>query len=291
MVVSVSLPEEDSLTVLNLVISERRTYMPYQKFYDRISNAMKLQFISYALSAADPEGVEPLNLMDYTRSEESVSNPKNTLSNLYSPKDNQAPYYILQKMRGDNGLLFCPSCGEDGDPGTLDHYFPKSVFPELAICLINLTPMCDKCQRTKSTEYKTVENKRAFIHPYFDDINSCLFKVEISPPYNSPSNFDIKVNDELSTDFRNVVASHITGLGWIDRFKSYCEIKHMHLLRLRSEEREDEDPMSARKMVRTYLRQEVLKAHNAWGAIYYKSVLESPDFLEHLNNGDLPEYP
>jgi hypothetical protein len=65
----------------------------------------------------------------------------------------------------------------------------------------------------------------------------------------------------------------------------------MHLLRLRSEEREDEDPMSARKMVRTYLRQEVLKAHNAWGAIYYKSVLESPDFLEHLDNGDLPEYP
>ncbi|MDE1244200.1 hypothetical protein [Vibrio aestuarianus] len=55
------------------------------------------------------------------------------------------------------------------------------------------------------------------------------------------------------------------------------------------EEREDEEPLRAEQLIRRFLRQERKKAENAWGAIYYQSVLDTPELLEHLDNGELPE--
>lgn len=42
----------------------------------------------------------------------------------------------------------------------LDHFFPKSKFPFLALSIYNLVPACDECNRTKKSDYNT------YIHIY-----------------------------------------------------------------------------------------------------------------------------
>ena len=60
----------------------------------------------------------------------------------------------MSAMRGDlmaaarNAL--CPFCGRD-QVGTLDHYLPKSRYPELSVLGANLVPACETCNRLKGT--------------------------------------------------------------------------------------------------------------------------------------------
>lgn len=56
----------------------------------------------------------------------------------------------------------CPFCSL-GQPETLDHYMPKSEFNALAVCRMNLVPLCGRCNNLKGT--KPYEK---FIHCYYD---------------------------------------------------------------------------------------------------------------------------
>jgi hypothetical protein len=289
MVASVNILKDDSLLILEKVIKERRTYQPYQAFFDSIKPALIEQFSKYIKHSGDPRIISPLDLLDFTDNEACAEARKITLIGLYTPQDHQTPYQILARMRHDNDLLFCPCCGEDGAPGTLDHYLPKDVFPELAICLANLTPMCDRCQREKSTKYISDSGYKTFIHPYFDIIDECFFHLDIKPPFNSPSNFELSIV-RCGPLLVRVLLSHIIGIKFPERLVRYCEKKHMHLLKLIAKERKDGNPEPAKKIIKFFLMQEEEKAPNAWGAIYYRSVLESPKLLEHLDNGKLPNW-
>jgi 5-methylcytosine-specific restriction endonuclease McrA len=64
----------------------------------------------------------------------------------------------------------CPFCNER-DASTLDHYLPKSIFPEFAILPINLIPCCKDCNHEKG-EHKADSETKQLIHPYYDDIDS-----------------------------------------------------------------------------------------------------------------------
>ncbi|HIF9221202.1 TPA: hypothetical protein ACX6QD_002697 [Photobacterium damselae] len=286
MVAKIAMPAHDSLTVINTVLEERQKFLT---FYNSISEDLREQVLAYIEHRGDPTQITALNLRDYTKTDEEAIKRKSSLINLYSPKQDKTPYAILEEMRNEHGLLFCPSCGEDGAPGTLDHYLPKAEFPELAVCLANLTPMCSTCQGKKSTDYITKGGQKAFLHPYYDEIFVSLFYVTICPPFNNPSGFSVAVKENITGDLKPLVESHIEGIKFKSRFEKYCESKHLHLLKLMKEEREDEEPLRAEQLIRRFLRQERKKAENAWGAIYYQSVLDTPELLEHLDNGELPE--
>ena len=98
------------------------------------------------------ESINPLKLRAYTKTKQEASQRKKSLVNLYLSDKRTSLFNVFKEMRDGHDLLFCPSCGDGGDPDTLDHYLPKDVFPELSILLMNLTPMCSKCQRIKKTE-------------------------------------------------------------------------------------------------------------------------------------------
>lgn len=286
MVASIAMPQEWSLGVLAKVMNERKKFL---SFYERVYMDMQYQYICYKEYQGNPEKIFPLDISRYTDTRDEAIARKNSLINMYSPKNNNWLYTILEKMRYRHELLFCPSCGEDGAPGTLDHYLPKTEFPELSICLLNLTPMCSKCQGKKSTDYLTSYNRKAFLHPYYDQIEECLFHIGISPPYKNPS-FTITIKDNIHPQFRCLIESHIEGIGFIERIEIYCETKHMQLLKLMAEEREEEHPLSAAQLTRACFRLENKKAANAWGAIYFRSVLETPALLNYLEHGELPDY-
>ena len=62
--------------------------------------------------------------------------------------------------------LFCLA----GTADTIDHYLPKSIFPDLSIEIYNLIPSCDVCNRKKST-YSPNSKESQLIHPYFNKID------------------------------------------------------------------------------------------------------------------------
>lgn len=62
----------------------------------------------------------------------------------------------------------CPYCGEIGNSATLDHYLPKSFFPQFSILPDNLVPACRDCNSgSKSSTFPKTEDQQ-IIHPYFD---------------------------------------------------------------------------------------------------------------------------
>jgi hypothetical protein len=287
MVANVSPPRHDSLVTLDSILAERGMFLP---FYQAITNDLRAQFLSYNENNGNPVVISPLSLRDYTQSNEEAVKRKKSLINLYSPKPDKIPFDVLAEMRRKHGLLFCPSCGEDGAPGTLDHYLPKEYFPELSICLLNLTPMCNRCQGEKSSDFLTESEERMFLHPYFDVIDECMFEIEILPPFGAPSNFIVSIKGGIEQSLKDVVERHIQGIAFIERLVEFCESKHLHLLKIIADDRLDEDPFTAPRLIRKFLRLEQLKADNAWAAIYYQSVLNKPDLLDYLDNGELPEY-
>lgn len=60
----------------------------------------------------------------------------------------------------------CPYCGF-GHASTLDHYLPKTKYPELSVLPFNLVPACKDCNSGKSTAIATTAQEQS-LHPYFD---------------------------------------------------------------------------------------------------------------------------
>ena len=56
---------------------------------------------------------------------------------------------------------YCPYCGIN-EIGTLDHYMDKSSHKALALCRLNLVPMCMRCNGPKSNKPYT-----DFVNPYY----------------------------------------------------------------------------------------------------------------------------
>ncbi|MCM4085154.1 HNH endonuclease [Paractinoplanes hotanensis] len=82
----------------------------------------------------------------------------------------------------------CPMC--DGGPvATLDHYLPKSVFPEFSVMPKNLVPVCYRCNNIKQDVIE--ESGRRFLHSYFED-----------PPIEALLDAEVSVEESVTITFR-----------------------------------------------------------------------------------------
>ena len=77
----------------------------------------------------------------------------------------------------------CPLCTQRL-ASTLDHYMPKSRFPELAVAPLNLVPACSDCNKAKLAAMPT-SAETVTLHPYYDDLGEDVWLrarvVELSP--------------------------------------------------------------------------------------------------------------
>lgn len=62
----------------------------------------------------------------------------------------------------------CPYCGEIGFVASLDHYLPKSFFPQFSILPYNLIPSCRDCNSGSKGSGYPIQEEEQIIHPYFD---------------------------------------------------------------------------------------------------------------------------
>lgn len=60
----------------------------------------------------------------------------------------------------------CPLCGY-GQAKTLDHYLPKSKYPQFSVYPPNLVPACTDCNFGKRSSIARTKEQQS-IHPYFD---------------------------------------------------------------------------------------------------------------------------
>lgn len=83
--------------------------------------------------------------------------------------------YIRSELIND--IYRCPYCSLS-QPTTLDHYMPKSQYKALAVCRMNLIPMCSTCN-----SYKSTKSHSNFIHCYYEYFPTSIFliaKVSVS---------------------------------------------------------------------------------------------------------------
>ncbi|HBR5289174.1 HNH endonuclease [Klebsiella pneumoniae] len=303
MVAKLHLPEYDSIAILRAIISERERY---KDFYNRLTDDWVVQVQNYLEHHGDPRFILPLDLSSYI-SEESVHTEeekttdanrhisakerlrqkrRQSLINLYSPDENKIPYTILNTLRRGHNLLFCPCCGEPGKPTTLDHYLPKTAYPELAIIIANLTPMCNECQQNKSSDYHDENGNKIYIHPYFDPIEQVNLSIDIEEPYATPT-FRLTIPDD-DNELYELLVRHVNGVNFLERFDEFCRNEYMALLRAMSLERQDDEPNRASRIVGRFKRLHDGQSQNRWEAIFYRGILNNTDLLNYLDNGELP---
>ncbi|MBJ7297429.1 MAG: hypothetical protein JHC73_14185 [Dolichospermum sp.] len=76
---------------------------------------------------------------------------------------------IYDLLLSKSPLGKCPFCGL-GQASTLDHYLPKSKYPQFSVLPFNLVPCCKDCNTGKSTAIATTAEGQS-LHPYFDHQN------------------------------------------------------------------------------------------------------------------------
>lgn len=74
--------------------------------------------------------------------------------------ENEPLAYIRDELTAN--VYKCPYCSIS-QPNTLDHYMPESTYKALAVCRMNLVPMCGVCNN-----YKHTKPYKQFIHCYYD---------------------------------------------------------------------------------------------------------------------------
>lgn len=77
--------------------------------------------------------------------------------------------YIRSELMADVDL--CPYCSINS-VSELDHFAPKSKYPALAVCRMNLVPLCGVCNRGKSND-----SFKLYIHAYYDTFPSVPFLI------------------------------------------------------------------------------------------------------------------
>lgn len=276
MVATLKAPAYEDCELIKVVVQERAGGK-HKRYFEGFRDSWIARVLEYVELAGNPESVKKSKI------------PKEEAGrfvNLYSSsKKDSAQYPIISGLR-DKRLLYCPSCGEDGNPDTLDHYLPKDIYPEYSILTKNLTPMCFKCQIRKGVKVCDEHGKRIFFHPYFDEIQWPIFRVVIHPPYNAPTYFQVVICDDLPEEVAEVAARHLKDLGVFERFEDFCSEKYLHLLKMAATERAHGDVLST--FLPRILRNE-RKAINSWPAVFYRSVIEDKNLIEYLDNGVLPE--
>ena len=110
----------------------------------------------------------------------------------------------------------CPYCSIN-QPQQLDHFMDKSTYGQLAVCRLNLVPLCSSCNHSKRDQpYKN------FIHPYYQQFPKSQFFiaecqiihgkicVNFRLDYNAFGN-DTQLHDKLQI--------HLNSLNIMERFE------------------------------------------------------------------------
>ncbi len=105
---------------------------------------------------------------------------------------------IYDKILANSIQFGCCFCTYE-DPTELDHFLPKTGFPEFSVLPLNLVPSCHRCNKAKDTHEPTSLSD-SFIHPYFETLTEDILWLEAAADYsNEIPVIEFFITDKLST--------------------------------------------------------------------------------------------
>jgi len=251
-------------------------------YFLQIKDDWKVRVQAYIAANGDPGLLKPWP---------EIAKTKKIFESLYSsqPLVHSAQKPILDSLRTKK-LQFCPACGEDGTPNTLDHYLPKNKYPEFSVTSRNLFPMCDVCQGKKGSKTVNGADQRLFVHPYFDDFAAfSVVRLAIGRPFESPNSFSIAPHPVLTAEQSALISRHLDELGISSRYEQFFKTEYTRLKKLVSRARAKGQDVAER--IAEFHNYALDKSTNSWGAIFYQGVLDDAELMTFLEHGPLPAYP
>jgi hypothetical protein len=279
MVMSLPVPQIVDADMIDQVVAERQGG-PNAGYFTGMHAEWLGRIANYRAAGGNPEIISVWPGIDAH---------KTKFLTLYnSPQDDSVQKPILSSLRS-RLLQLCPSCGEDGQPNTLDHYLPKDVYPELSIVPINLFPMCDICQGEKLKRTLDADNKRLFLQPYFDRfLDAQAVLLSIGRPFSAPRWIYLEPHPSLSNDEALLVGRHLKALNYGKRYMRFFRDQHARMLKLANRARAARQDVSQNLVI--FRDNAKDKSINSWVHIFYDGVLQNPSLVRYLAEGRLPAF-
>ena len=152
----------------------------------------------------------------------------------YSLYGSDRPFinYHWERLKSLNGgeTLYCPICGLQ-ECDEMDHYVPRDeeLFPEYAVHLSNLIPLCHRCNNKKSTKFlNAAKTSRLIFNAYYDTLqsrNMFVCTISLSPLDGFPT-IKISLAPSLSSVRKpdKYILSTISELELMPRFESRARL-------------------------------------------------------------------
>jgi hypothetical protein len=190
-------------------------------------------------------------------------------------KGRERPTYLA--LRGASRFGRCPFCAQR-DVRTLDHYLPRSAFPEFAVLPMNLVPCCFDCSHAKLDHAPAAFSDQVF-HPYFDDwddVQVIRAEVEIEERVF----VELSVNDhDLPPEVAGRAQTHFT---IFDLAALYSDNASIELVQKKTSfqlifESGGQDALRVELLRESQSRRAPFP--NAWQPALYAALAENPEFI------------
>ena len=278
MVTRLTLPQPCSIALVDALVGER-AHGPNAAWFAGLAEEWRARVEAYIAERGNPETLPTWQAI--------MANRKRFLTLYKSPGDNSVQRPVLEALRSRT-LQFCPSCGEEGTPNTLDHYLPKGAYPHFAVTPANLTPMCDICQMIKGDQTLDAEGRRIYLHPYFDEfLTAQVVRLVVGRPLEAPEDFVLEPDLDLPEDLIALTQRHIDGLELVRRYGHFFRDSYIRLLKLARSARESGQDVPA--LITTFRLFHASRAANVWPHIFFAAVAEDDELLDFLANHEIPD--
>lgn len=192
--------------------------------------------------------------------------------------------YLLER-RNEHELSSCPYCGNPMYPDTLDHFVPKSKWPEFSIYPNNLVPQCRGCAPVKGENYFCHDNDQTmFIHPfYFNILENFRFSMKVSFDTNKKEicvNVQLKEIINTRPEDQARIILHTQKLKVKKRIISYCHKEYRQWIRRLSNANFDIKSALTQRLIEVA----ELEVGRDWQSSFYSAILDNEDVINHMNS-------
>lgn len=153
-----------------------------------------------------------------------VATAENDLRSMYSYSNGKIKELKDYVLTDDDGRTHntCLNCTMS-EANTMDHFLPKTDYPQFAVHPKNLLPSCSACNSKKSVNWQ-IGNQTIFINHYLDDIPNIqyLFCEVIKTTKGFKVKFSVDNRNSMNINIFNLVDSHFSKLNICNRLNKYC---------------------------------------------------------------------
>ncbi len=238
------------------------------------------------------EFLERINSSIFVKS--STPSEEGIYEKLYNLYDSQEA--LKEKIRAISSIR-CPYCGITESPFHVDHYVPRSKYPEFSVLKINLIAACATCNsRFKGDEF--IEgNQRLYFNPYFDafieNIQFLKCSIEVDNIYPVINFYIDEQLKQTNVYAYNVMENHFNNLKLATRYK---ELARVEIFNKFKDEYIDPDTLEFDEVTIEELKNDIRKKLRAfrefninhWEKVFLEALEKADDCLNLIVNKSTP---